>query len=185
MTRARRDGLCLVLLGSVAFLLLGIVLEQAAAAPMVDFKVVYYPARCLIQHRDPYMESEVRRIYAAEGETAQLDSAKTGQIITRNMYPPSGLFLMVPFALLPWAGAHFLASTHRRELYSGFASNMESRSRLRAHCFRRSGWIPTGQQRIASDYLQCCRNCNQPVRSGRLVLFSRAVCAGGHSLSCG
>lgn len=108
MTRARRDGLHLVLLGSVAFLLLGIALEQAATAPVVDFKVVYYPARCLIQHRDPYMESEVRRVYAAEGETVQLDSAKTGQIITRNMYPPSGLFLMVPFALLPWGPAHIL-----------------------------------------------------------------------------
>ena len=67
MTKARLDGLYLVLLGSVAFLLLGVALERSAPAPLADFKALYYPSRCLIQHHDPYMESEVRRIYEAEG----------------------------------------------------------------------------------------------------------------------
>jgi len=69
MTKARLDGLYLVLLGSVAFLLLGVALERSAPAPLADFKALYYPSRCLIQQHDPYMESEVRRIYEAEGET--------------------------------------------------------------------------------------------------------------------
>jgi hypothetical protein len=108
MTKARLDGLYLVLLGSVAFLLLGVALERSAPAPLADFKALYYPSRCLIQHHDPYMESEVRRIYEAEGGNRPLDSAKTYQIATQNVYPPSALFLMAPFAMLPWGPVHIL-----------------------------------------------------------------------------
>jgi hypothetical protein len=108
MTKARLDGLYLVLLGSVAFLLLGVALERSAPAPLADFKALYYPSRCLIQQHDPYMESEVRRIYEAEGGNRPLDSAKTGQIATENVYPPSALFFMAPFAMLPWGPVHIL-----------------------------------------------------------------------------
>jgi hypothetical protein len=108
MTKARLDGLYLALLGSVAFLLLGVALERSAPAPLADFKALYYPSRCLIQHHDPYMESEVRRIYEAEGGNRPLDSAKTGQIATENVYPPSALFFMAPFAMLPWGPVHIL-----------------------------------------------------------------------------
>ena len=108
MTKARLDGLYLVLLGSVAFLLLGVALERSAPAPLADFKALYYPSRCLIQHHDPYMESEVRRIYEAEGGNRPLDSAKTYQIATQNVYPPSALFLMAPVAMLPWGPVHIL-----------------------------------------------------------------------------
>ena len=108
MTKARLDGLYLVLLGSVAFLLLGVALERSAPAPLADFKALYYPSRCLIQQHDPYMESEVRRIYEAEGGNRPLDSAKTYQIATQNVYPPSALFLMAPVAMLPWGPVHIL-----------------------------------------------------------------------------
>jgi hypothetical protein len=37
-----------------------------------------------------------------------LDSAKTYQIATQNVYPPSALFLMAPVAMLPWGTAHIL-----------------------------------------------------------------------------
>lgn len=108
MTRARRDGRYLVLLGSVAFLLMGAALERSAPAPLADFKALYFPSRCLIQHHDPYMENEVRRLYEAEGANRPLESAKTYQIATENVYPPSALFLMAPFAMLPWGTAQIL-----------------------------------------------------------------------------
>ena len=54
MTKARLDGLYMLLLGSVAFLLLGIAMESAAKSPLADFKALYYPARCLLEHADPY-----------------------------------------------------------------------------------------------------------------------------------
>ena len=76
MTKARLDGLYLLLLGSVVFVLLGAVLERTAPAPMLDFRALYYPARCLLQHCDPYNETEVLRVYQAEGVYGSSDTAK-------------------------------------------------------------------------------------------------------------
>jgi uncharacterized membrane protein (UPF0136 family) len=108
MNRARRDGLYLLLLGSLVFLLLGAALENAAPAALADFKGHYYPARCLLQHCDPYMEGEVLRIYRAEGGDHPSDTGKTRQIATRFEYPPTVFSLTVPFAMLPWGPAHIL-----------------------------------------------------------------------------
>ena len=49
MTKARFDGLLMVLLGSVVFLLLGALAESGSPSSMLDFKVIYYAARtCFI-----------------------------------------------------------------------------------------------------------------------------------------
>jgi hypothetical protein len=108
MTRARRDGLYFLLLGSLVFLLLGIALLPAARAPLTDFRGLYYPARCLIQHHDPYMEGEVLRIYRAEQGDSPSDTVDMRQVATRNVYPPTTLFVLAPFAMLPWGPAHLL-----------------------------------------------------------------------------
>jgi hypothetical protein len=111
MTRARLDGLYLLLIGCAGFTLLGVAMENATPAPLADFCALYFPARCLIQHHDPYMESEVRSIYLAEGGSRSSDSAKERQIATRNPYPPSAFFFTLPFALLPLAPAQILWTT--------------------------------------------------------------------------
>ena len=108
MTNRRLDGLYLLLLGTVAFILLGVAMETAAKSPLADFKAIYYPARCLIQHVDPYMQSEVLRIYRAEGGDHPSDTAKNRQIATQNPYPPTVFSFSVPFAMLPWGPAHIL-----------------------------------------------------------------------------
>jgi len=108
MTRARLDGLYFLLIGSLTFLLLGGVLENASTSPLGDFKGLYYPARCLIQHHDPYMKSEVLRIFQAEGGSHPLDSAETRQVATQNPYPPTVFTLTLPLAMLPWGPAHLL-----------------------------------------------------------------------------
>ncbi len=108
MTKARLDGLYLLLMGSVVFLFLGILAENVNAASIVDFRALYYPARCLIQHCDPYNESEVLRITHAEGGERPGDTAKIRQIVTRYIYLPTAFSFTVPFAMLPWGPAHLL-----------------------------------------------------------------------------
>jgi hypothetical protein len=108
VTKARLDGLYLFLLGSVALILLSVFLESVTPNPTKDFKVIYYPARCLIQHCDPYNEREVLRIYQAEAGELQSESPLDRANAVRNMYPPSAFSLAVPAAILPWGPAHIL-----------------------------------------------------------------------------
>jgi hypothetical protein len=98
----------MLLLGSVVFVLLGVVLENASNISMQDFKVVYYPARCLIQHGDPYSESAVLRVYRAEEVSPQLDTPNMLQFASRYIYLPASFSFTVPFAMLPWGPAHIL-----------------------------------------------------------------------------
>jgi len=109
MTRARLDGLYLLLLGACpVFLLLGFLLVTSSAIPMGDFKSSYFSARCLIQHCDPYRESEVLRIYQAEGAEPPSESALDRQTATRYVYPPTGFSCTLPLAMLPWGSARIL-----------------------------------------------------------------------------
>jgi hypothetical protein len=108
MTRARLDGLYLLLLGAAAFSLLSVVLQSAAPVPLTDFRALYYPSRCLLQHHDPYMQSEVLRIYRAEGGDRASDTAETRQVATQDPYPPTAFTFTVPFAMLPWGAAKML-----------------------------------------------------------------------------
>jgi len=105
MTRARRDGITFLLLGSAVFVLLGAVLEFSVQVTMVDFRVLYQPARCLIAHADPYNQNEVLRISKAEGLSRTYDTDSVRQVVTQYMYPPTAFSFTVPFALLPWESA--------------------------------------------------------------------------------
>ena len=75
MTGARLGGLLWFLLGSAIFVLLGVAWERHSALSMVDFKSVYYGARCLLEGSDPYQEGELLRVYQAEGGDRPTDPA--------------------------------------------------------------------------------------------------------------
>ena len=111
MTSARKDSLTLLLLGSIVFVLLGVALESIVPGPMSDFKAVYYAARCLMHHQDPYVNGAILRAYQADGGVFPADpmiarSVQRAVLVCINL--PTGLFLAAPFALLPWAQAHLL-----------------------------------------------------------------------------
>jgi len=108
MTKARRDGLFLLLLGSVSFVAMGSVVGQMGSGTMGDFKLVYYQARTLLQHGDPYKPNETLRAYAAiEGQPLQ-SSGRPLQDLTPGVYPPTTLIFIAPFAMLPWVPADVL-----------------------------------------------------------------------------
>jgi hypothetical protein len=90
------------------FLALGLGLEHSSSSSMQDFRVVYYPARCLLHNCDPYNETEVLRVLNREGGNRPTDTPTIRQIVTHSIYPPTVFIFTMPFALLPWGSAHIL-----------------------------------------------------------------------------
>ncbi len=108
MTKARLDGLYLVLLGSVLFVSMGSVVEHTGSDMMGDFKLVYYQTRCLLQHGDPYKPSQTLRAYLIEGGNPPQSSGRPLQDLTPNLYLPTASVFIAPFAMLPWVPAKML-----------------------------------------------------------------------------
>lgn len=111
MKAARRDILICILLCGGFGVLWGTWLETTSYAPMLDFKAVYYGARCLLHHRDPYNPKEFRAVYGAEGEKLPADPAKLRRVnpalfVCINL--PTSLLTVAPLAMLPWEPAHWL-----------------------------------------------------------------------------
>jgi hypothetical protein len=111
MKKERRNPLLCLLLCIMIFVAFGSDLERTSPDGMANFKAVYYGARCLLQHHDPYNESEFLRVYTAEGGRFPSDSAwstnfRRSVLICVNL--PTSLFLIAPFALLAWGPAHLL-----------------------------------------------------------------------------
>jgi hypothetical protein len=75
---------------------------------MEDFGVVYFPARTLLHHADPYNQADVLREYEAEGGDSLWKSPLDQGIITHYQYPPPSFCITAPFALMPWNVAQFL-----------------------------------------------------------------------------
>jgi hypothetical protein len=108
IAKARLDGLYLVSLGALVFVLIGFALENAAPVSTVDFRVVYYSARCLLEHRDPYSEKDLEYTYRVDGGETPKDTAIIRLTETQYIYFPTASFITLPFALLPFKVAHFL-----------------------------------------------------------------------------
>jgi hypothetical protein len=111
MTQARLNGLYLLLFGSIVFTGIGMVSEKDSKTPMLDFAVLYNPARCLLQHSDPYNENEVLRVYEAGKEYRPFIDPNQHPVTKRYFYLPTAFSFTLPFALLPWGPAHILWMT--------------------------------------------------------------------------
>ena len=107
MTRSRWMGTTLLLLcvGISSLWSYNFVRDAQGETKMIDFGAIYYGARCGIQHIDPYDTSAPLREFTAEGGRFPTDpiGAKVGPIVIRTgVNLPTSLFLLAPFALLPW-----------------------------------------------------------------------------------
>jgi hypothetical protein len=104
-TNAHRAGMVALLLGTLLFLYIPVRGFSGLIHESSDFAIVYSSSKCLIDRCNPYDSADMHREYIkSEGDM----SAGTSLIAFRPnqaLYPPSTLFLIVPFALLPWKPA--------------------------------------------------------------------------------
>ena len=105
MKNTRQDGLYLLLLGMSVLFSLSVVLEAYSPASMVDFKPLYYGARCLLQHRDPYNPAEVQDVFISESAAPDLTPPARVEQVQPFIYLPSIFLVTVPLALLPFSVA--------------------------------------------------------------------------------
>jgi hypothetical protein len=111
MTKARRIGLMVLLLSSGFSAFFAIILQRTAHEGIVDFRIVYLASRCLIEHRDPYSETEFLHVFQEDGGTVPSDPVERHKFQDAAMavvYLPTALLLLAPFAALGWGTAQVL-----------------------------------------------------------------------------
>jgi hypothetical protein len=111
MMKARRIGLTTLLLASGFSTLFAVFIQRSPHAGIVDFRIVYLAARCMIEHRDPYSESEYLRVFQEQVGTVPADPAerrKFESAVMAVVYLPTALLVIAPFAVLGWGVAQAL-----------------------------------------------------------------------------
>ncbi|MGA8668478.1 MAG: glycosyltransferase family 87 protein [Terracidiphilus sp.] len=108
MTKARRTGLLLILLGAGLFVFTGEAFQRSTSLGLMDFKVLYHGARCFIHHCDPYNVAELQEFYKTDGGEQPSDPPIIRYVVTEYVYLPTTFLITGPFATLPWSVAHVL-----------------------------------------------------------------------------
>src|ERR1035437_5747146 len=107
MKRTNRIALACILLACAISIVWGFSIGQEKIR-WVDFKGVYYGTRCLLQHHNPYMRSQLQEVYRTEGGERPGDPEKYNQAVTLYVNVPTTFIFVAPFAVLPWEAAHLL-----------------------------------------------------------------------------
>lgn len=107
LQKVRRDGFNAVLLGCLAFILVGFLFSAGSSSSGADFEPPYYAARAAVSHLDPYIEQNTARLFNLDHP---LHPAKgsAGRNATLFVYPPTLFVATVPIAALPYGVAHWL-----------------------------------------------------------------------------
>ncbi|MGB6695573.1 MAG: hypothetical protein WBE56_15415, partial [Terracidiphilus sp.] len=98
MTKARLDGLQMVILGSIFFVAVGALMEYFNPLGMTDFMQIYSSSRCVEHHHDPYKPDELFAFYQSDTGGIPTDSSDLSRrfrkivLIAPNL--PTTLFLI-------------------------------------------------------------------------------------------
>ncbi len=102
----RRDGLYLIALGGIFFLLFGVVLINRDPVPLNDFRTAWFSGVCLLETGcHPFREADIELLY----DRLQVDQPpvppRDRTVITRNIYLPTAFAFTAPLALIPFKAA--------------------------------------------------------------------------------
>lgn len=110
MEARRKDGLYLLAIGCLIFVLGGFVLGLTMDWSMADFKALYFSASCAQHGGDPYNHLEVLSSVRRDG--AKLDENTVyGTMAARNVYLPTQFLFTMPLASLGYEPSRLLWMT--------------------------------------------------------------------------
>jgi hypothetical protein len=97
-------GQSAVAVGALIFLLLPALRYQRIVLSAIDFKAVYSSSKCVLDGCDPYDSNNLLREYTM-GRGDLSPNSDLSFDSHQALYPPSSLFWVLPFALLPFKAA--------------------------------------------------------------------------------
>lgn len=101
----RRKALLCLFFSAAISIVWGATIAIGSYSGLPGFKGVFYAARCVIRSSDPYRPAVMQQVYESEGGKYPMKAAdaflyKRALLVCVNL--PTGLFLIAPFAVLPW-----------------------------------------------------------------------------------
>lgn len=108
MTKVRRLCLSLLLLSGAISVLWGFSIGRKNSGGPTDFQAVYYGARCLIEHHNPYSVSEMEGVYRAAGAESPSPTLRQRRLVSLYVNLPTTFLLIAPLEMLPLGVAQVL-----------------------------------------------------------------------------
>jgi len=106
--KARTDGFLLLCLGALTFVALGFLMLVARKDSGLDFRIAYSTARCLVEHRDPYNQDELLRVYQENGGTLPQGGMETLRSEGLYIYLPTIFIATLPLLIFPMAVSYIV-----------------------------------------------------------------------------
>lgn len=111
MAKMRPMNVVLILLSCGISIVSGILLDRASPGGTANYRAVYYGARCVIGHSDPYNPDNFLRVYSAESgqfPTIPLKKQLFLRAMTVCVNLPTTLLLVAPLAMIAWGPSHLI-----------------------------------------------------------------------------
>ena len=104
----RKKALLCLFLSAAISIAWGSAIAADSYSGVPGFKGVFYATRCLMRSSDPYSPAVMQQVYESEGGKYPLKPAdaflfRRALLVCVNL--PTSLFLIAPFAVLPWKSA--------------------------------------------------------------------------------
>ncbi len=100
MTKVRRNCLFFLLLCGVLSVLWGFSIGRKSSGGPTDFQAVYFGARCLLQHHNPYSVNEIAAVYAAAKDEVPSPTERQRKLVELYVNMPTSFVVFAPFELL-------------------------------------------------------------------------------------
>lgn len=99
--KTRRRELLLMLFCGALSVLVGFPSGWKSSGGPTDFQAVYFGARCLLQHHNPYNVNEIAAVYAAAKDEVPTPSERQQKLVALYVNMPTSFVVFAPFTVMP------------------------------------------------------------------------------------